>query len=809
MLYSTHISLDGQWTLYYAANKIVKKTFPKDALLTEAVLAETGFEKIPAQVPGNFELDMHRAGLIDDPFYACGTIEAQRFENLHLFYTRRFTLDKVDEDTFLCFDGIDTIADIFVNGQLVGKCDNMLIPWEFDSTGLRVGENEILIHITPAHIAARAYPLPVSSHHHACGYDSIWIRKAPHMYGWDIMPRALSGGIWRSCRVEQRLPDRIDDLFVYTHDLSADHKRGTFGFFWNLTVSEDLLDDYRLSIEGACGDSTFHWTQKRLTKHTASKCQVNVNDPKLWWPRHYGEANLYEIKATLWYKDQPVFEKELTAGLRTIELERTSITDEQGSGQFLFRINGKPIFWQGTNWVPVDAYHSRDKERLPQILPMLTDCECNCVRCWGGNVYEDDIFYEFCDKNGIMVWQDFSHACGINPQVPEYCNRFYTEVETIVKRLRNHTSIVLWAGDNEVDACYRWSGGYVQRDPNNNILTRQVIPQVLNAHDFTRPYLPSSPYIDEAAFAAMKGSGTEQGAISEGHLWGPRDYFKGYYYSHSICHFASETGYHGCPSPASLKKYIRPAQLWPWRKYPKDHPKYDVPHDDWTCHSASWALDGEDGCCYRIRLMTNQVKTLFTDFREDEAALGLDKYAMASQISQAEAKKYFIERFRVTKWRRTGIIWWNLIDGWPQISDAVVDYYGVKKLAYHYIKRSQAPLCFIFDEPKDGVLPLHAVSDLQSDVAVRFTVTDLVTGEELVAASTIAKNNASEVVYKKPMLPEEKHFYLIRWSYVDGSGNTVEGCNHFVTNVKDLELDTYLGWMETAGFMGEFSGFEE
>lgn len=798
MLNNKRISLCGDWSLYYIENKPFKKSglYPT----TAAELSDTGWHKINAKVPGNFELDFERAGICGDPFYACNTIELEKYENLHLFYTKNFELDfEPDENTFLCFEGIDTIADIFVNGVLVGRTDNMLVPFEFDKNTLRKGMNEILIHIIPSHIAARDYEVPISSTHHAFGFDSLSIRKAPHMYGWDIMPRALSGGIWRPCYVEQRLENRIDDLFVYTHNLNAEKNYGEMGFFWNLTVAEDEIRDYSLRIHGECGDSKFDRFQKRLW-HTGGRCVIGISNAKFWWPRNYGDPNLYDITATLYYKDEPVYEHKTSVGLRSIELDRTSLTDKDGNGEFCFIINGKKVFWQGTNWVPVDAYHSRDAERLPEILPMLTDLNCNCLRCWGGNVYEDDIFYDFCDRNGIMIWQDFTHACGINPQTDEYCERFQSEVEKVVKRLRNHTSIIVWAGDNEVDACYRWTGGYVKRDPNNNRLTREVIPKVLNAHDFTRPYIPSSPYIDETAFEYIKNGGAEN--ISEQHLWGPRDYFKGSFYKGSICHFASETGYHGCPSPESLKRYIRPEQLWHWRKDPEND---RIPKDDWCCHSACAALDGEDGNCYRIRLMSNQVKTLFPEFKEKEIEYGLDKFAYASQISQAEAKKYFIERFRVTKWRRTGIIWWNLIDGWPQISDAIVDYYGVKKLAYHYIKRSQQQLCLIFDEPENGVLPLYIASDLRCDVNVKYKVTDLVTDKVIVESAALAKSDESVLIYNKPMEDGEKHFYFIEWEY-ELDGKVISGTNHYVTNIIDLDYDEYMGWIKKVGF-DEFEGF--
>ena len=776
-------SLNGAWTLAYADNKTF--TAQKPDFSTIAGVRAAGWKEVPATVPGNFEIDLQRAGVIEDPFMGTNTIDCRRFfEYLHLVYYRTFTLDRdPDADTILRFEGIDTVATVYVNGVPVGCPDNMLIPWEFHGDDLRKGENEIVVHIVPAVIAQRDYEVPYETTELG-GRQLVSIRKAPHMHGWDIMPRLISGGIWRPCAVVFRAADRIDDVFAHAKNVNAAESKATLVFTCHVTTADDEIENYRVRVEGRCGDSTFSATSGALARRDVS-VSAWVGNAKLWWPHNYGEPNVYDCTATLLYKDEPVFTRPLTAGIRTVELERTSTTDEEGHGEFCFRVNGKKVFWMGSNWVPVDALHSRDRDRLPAILPMLSDLGCNCLRCWGGNVYEDDFFYDWCDRHGIMIWQDFTMACCYNPQDEDFRTRLAYEVMTVVKRLRSHPSIVLWAGDNEVDSCFRGA-----HDPNNNVLTRRVIPDVLHVWDETRPYLPSSPYIDEEAYRTGKPT-------SENHLWGPRDYFKSDFYAKSVCHFASETGYHGCPSPDSLKRYIHPDQLWPWRSAPDS----DLPKPDWGCHSSAVATDGSDYCVWRIRMMSNQVKVLFDAVPEE-----LDDFARASQISQAEAKKFFIERFRVTKWRRTGIIWWNLIDGWPEISDAVVDYYGCKKLAYHYIKRSQQPLCLIFDEPAGGVLPLHAVSDLQQDVTIRYTLRDLTTGETLREAEAAVTANQSVPLFDKPFTEGEQHFYLMTWEY-DLGGRTVRGVNHYMTGLRNVNLAQYLGYMEKAGFGGEFSGF--
>ena len=217
----------------------------------------------------------------------------------------------------------------------------------------------------------------------------------------------------------------------------------------------------------------------------------------------------------------------------------------------------------------------------------------------------------------------------------------------------------------------------------------------------------------------------------------------------------------------------------------------------WLYHSASPEL--KSNYTYRIRLMANQVTTLFGGSVPNTLA----DFAKASQISQAEAKKYFIERFRVTKWRRTGIIWWNLIDGWPQFSDAVVDYYGIRKLAYHYIKRSQNPVLLAFDEPEDGEITLCAVNEFSYDKTLKYTVTDLTAGVKVLSGETSAAAESATRVAKLPIKDGEKHFLYIEWE-MDGKLYS----NHYMTNIIDIDYREYLSYLERVGY-DSFEGFSE
>ncbi|MBR4184855.1 MAG: hypothetical protein IKQ87_03735 [Clostridia bacterium] len=744
------ISLDGIWRGFYGA-------FCRPGVSCAADCA--GMQEIPAAVPGALETDLEAAGILPELFRGENILLTQAWENVHYCLSRTFEYreDPGATDT-LVFEGLDCYAEVFVDGRLLGRFDNMLIPHRIPLGCLTNGAHELFVHFIPAAVAARRYDVEPYEGAQRTEFDSLHTRKAAHMYGWDIMPRAVSCGIWRHVYLERLPAAHIRDIFAYT--VSANEERARVRIVFNTDVGGADIRRYAVRITGACGDSVFTY-EDRLW-HTGYAFTRDIGRPKLWMPRNAGEPHLYTLTAELLEDGETVDTLETKFGVRTVALDRTSTTDREGHGEFCFRINGQKVFAMGTNWVPVDAFHWRDEERLPAILPMLDDLGCNIVRCWGGNVYENDLFYDWCDAHGIMVWQDFSMACGVYPQDAEFLSAIREEVTAVVKRLRNHPSIVLWAGDNECDCAYAWGGE--DRDPNANRITREAIPEALRVTDYSRPYLPSSPYIDEEAYRT-------KGEISENHLWGPRDYFKGDYYRNTVCHFASETGYHGCPSPGSLAKYISPDHLWPC-----------LGDREWLVHAAT--MDGREDSPYgyRIRLMWNQVETLFG--KGTEATADLASFSLASQISQAEAKKYFIERFRLSKWRRTGIIWWNLIDGWPQISDAIVDYYLDKKLAYSYIKRSQKPFCLMFDEPADGRLDLYAVNDTRETKSFTYTVEDDA-GHVILSGSAEVPSDVSAPIASIPAT-DEKRYFLLRWD--DGEAR---GLNHYFANIRDIDFGYY------------------
>ena len=723
----------------------------------EQDLANAPTIHLTATVPGCVQLDLSEQGYLPQDLYMGENIlQAEAYEGYEWWYERTFDAPEETSNVYLVLEGVDCLAEYFLNGIKLGESDNALIAHEFKLDGLlRDGTNTLTVHLRSALIEGqnRDYPLKLLSSD--MNIEARYLRKPPHSYGWDIMPRAVTAGLWRDVRIEIRDAIYPTQIYVYPY-------RGTYRFYYTLDCDWRAMTDVRLEINGSCGaDSTFSASVPCTKKF--GYFLFSIKNPKLWFPYGYGEPNIYDGTLRIYRGDDLVHEESFHFGIRTVELERENALMGK-KGQFRFLINGVEILCKGSNWVPMDAFHCRDAERYEKALALVKDIGCNILRCWGGNVYEDHAFFDFCDRNGIMVWQDFAMACVSYPETEEFKQALAKEATAVIRKLRMHPSLILWAGDNEVDACVRLY------DPSTNTLTRRILADCVEQNDLGRPYLPSSPYISPEEHEAGAMSQRIGTPLVEDHLWGPRDYFKSEFYRGSAARFVSEAGYHGCPSMKSIRKFITPDRVWPYHNNP-----------EWILHSSD--QKGNDS---RVMLMEKQVRQLFGEIPTDP-----ELYVLASQISQAEAKKYFIERIRVGRPHKTGIIWWNLLDGWPQMSDAVVDYYYEKKLAYWYIKRSQAPFTIAADELQYWSLPLYACNDTLRERHGHLTVTDALTDETLYEGSFVAPANTSTLIARLPIYYSEQRMLIFRW---DADGE--RGINHYLCGTPAFSLDTYREWMK-------------
>ena len=750
--------LDGNWTLIHFEEGSRHVAHP-DAL------AACGLPALPAQVPGSVELDLMRAGELPDIYQGDNIHRLRSLESHEWWYRSSFPAPaiQVGQRIDLVFEGLDCLATIWLNGIEIGAAANMLIAHRFDVTHqLRPGaDNELVVRLRSVVNVARQRMPDACESHFLTNWELAAVRKAPHMAGWDIAPRLLSAGIWRPVILEVHEPTEIADLFYHTQRTSESGAQ--LGVQYHFATDARQIDGFALRFAGVCGDHRF--VEEFPVPYVSGQRAFQIPGARLWWPRGYGESALYEITCELLHAGQVVATRTDKIGLRTLTLHRTEVTDASG-GEFRFDCNGTPILVKGSNWVPMDCLHARDADRYAAAIDLAADLGCNMLRCWGGNVYEDHAFFDLCDAAGIMVWQDFAFACARYPQTPEFLETVRQEVEAVVRKLRNHSALAVWCGDNECDEAYGWGGDNL--DPAQNRLTREVLPQVVHRCDPYRPFVPSSPY--RAPAQVQRGG---RALLPEEHLWGPRDYFKSQYYLDSKAHFIGEIGYHGCPNVSSLRKFLDADKLWPWRD-----------NSQWITHCSD-PIPGGGPYRYRVQLMANQIRNLFGADAEN-----LEDFALLSQISQAEAKKFFIEMVRLQKWRKTGVLWWNLIDGWPQFSDAVVDYYYGKKLAYHYIRRVQAPVCLMISEPADGQVRVVAGNDSRKDAAGSYRVWDADTNQTLLEGDFHASANTNCDLGTIRAASDEQRLFLLEWT-ADGH----KAGNHYLLGKPPFVSARYRQWL--------------
>ncbi|MBR7003534.1 MAG: glycoside hydrolase family 2 [Bacteroidales bacterium] len=763
------ISLNGTWNLEFWEQEDVPVSNPSE-------VATLNTTKLSATVPGNVELDLLAAGMIDDPSVGNNIYKLRPYEFCQWMYSRHFTAPslKKGQKLILNFEGIDCIADIWLNGENIGSADDAMIAHRFDVTGkAKAGDNLLQVVLRSAVLEAQKQLVGTYSFRHYT--ESVWIRKPRHCYGWDIMPRLVSAGLWRDVSLVVQDPVSISDVQWVTVD--TDPSTGKVSAFVDVQVKypASKIDEVKLRVQLE-KDGRTAYEMERILPTFAWRTEFTLDKADLWWPKGYGDPALYDGTVSIVDEDGSVLASETRkVGFRTVRLDRSEMIKD-GKGEFSFFVNGERIFVRGTNWVPLDGFHSRDAKWVDSTLDMVVDLNCNMIRCWGGNVYEDTPFYDRCDREGIMVWQDFSMAGVIYPQDEEFVSKLRKEIKQVVIKFRGHPSLAIWSGNNENDNSLLWTLPTFHIDPNRDVISRKMIPEVLYEFDPTRPYLPSSPYFSEEAFQ----NGCQRSDLPQDHLWGPRGYYKDSFYKDAQAIFVSEIGYHGAPNIESIEKMFTKDCRFPWTKDGDWN-------DEWMTKSVRplpFFVEFEG----RNDLMTKQINLLF-GFRPKT----LEDFVAASQSTQAEAMKYFVEKFRGERFRRTGIIWWNVRDGWPIVSDAIVDYYNSKKLAYTYLWNAQRTVCVLVNDEEGGVLPLRAVNDSFTPAEGKVKVTDVESGRVLYNGKFSVGSNDRSLVAGLPV-PTGQGVLLIEY---ETGGQRFR--NHYLYGAPPFDFKSYQRWMNKAG----------
>ena len=763
------ISLSGtDWTLSYQKHSEFPAVSPAD-------VSARGYSFVSASVPGTVEEALMGAGELSDLSIGTNVEEAWTLEYGDWWFSKDFELSPEDllEVNSLIFHGIDTIAEIFLNGALIGHAQNMFIEHEFRvSEYLRVGSNSLAVHIRSPLRWAESKEYASEYYQVEGSLESLWIRKPAHMYGWDIAPRVVSAGLNRGVELVARPRQRIADWWIETESIDSKSNFATLRLHYRLS---EAPRERSFEIQGclaADADATISFSQTPV--FSAGSIPITVKGAKLWNPRGLGDPSLYFATLELKIDGVVVDKHEAKVGIRTLELNYQQGSDT--ASRFEFIVNGSPIHVMGTNWIQLDYLHSRDSERLAPALRLLTESGVNMVRCWGGNLYEDSAFFEWCDEHGILVWQDFALACARYPQNEEFYKTLEVEAESVIKKYRNHPSLSIWCGSNENDDSYLGFG----LNPDLDHITRNLLPKLVHIHDPKLPYISGSPTYSGEMFSSGEISPPEQ------HLWGPRAYFKAPFYAENEAQFVSEIGFHGMPSLATLRAFLSDVA---------ERPDFENP--EWKSHETHHRRTLPKREYGRNRLMIDQAQLMFGNM---DGLLA--KLIPASQITQAEAKKFFIETSRLNgriskspgdlrRPARTGVIWWNLLDCWPQTSDAVVDYYFRKKLAYFYVQLSQQPLCIMVSEAQGWEHRVFAVNDSNWHGAVDFKIFKLGIADPVLCDRFELRSDERILpIGTLPLANSSEDVYFIEWS-----ADQVRGHNHYVAVAPPWDLEHYLNFV--------------
>lgn len=668
-------------------------------------LATPGFDDrfwLTAKVPGDVHSTLIERNIIDHPYFGHNDIKSRWIEDEEWWYRGQFNYEvteKSDERHELIFEGLDTFATVFVNGLEVGTTNNMLMAHAFDVTRIiRNGWNCIAVKFDPLRKHHEQKELFQWSSYTK---ERPWIRKAAMNFGWDWGPRMVTVGIWGAVRIERKSVAKLNSVFARTADASRDEATVLIDVEVK-AYSKHLHLDCEIILLDQAGQRVAE--DRIAVEGTTASVDLVLNSPQLWWTHDLGQPYLYELQVHLFADGQQVDSRQQTLGIRTLELE---LQDENDNPSFAFLLNGVKVFAKGANWIPVDHFiGSAPDARYCELIDLAVEGHMNMLRVWAGGIYEKDVFYSECDRRGVLVWQDFAFA---NALFPDYNRDFMDNVrkEIIynVKRLRNHASLALWCGNNEIDWLYdmKSSSGDITSPFYGRSIYHELIPEVLAELDDSRAYWPSSPY-----------GGNDDNDPNEGdrHNWQvwhgsvyPRQFgdrpvldysiagvtFKNFKKDFTL--FNSEFGMHASANRYTLEKNIPAGQFY-WGSVEMAYRNKDTNHQ-----KGILLMEGYTGSPENI-----------------------EEYMNYSMLTQAEGLKYGVEHYRRNKKRTSGTLIWQLNDSWPGTSWSMIDYELLPKASYYYAKKFYHPLLLSVEHEPGEPLQVWVVNDTLESYAGKVTL---------------------------------------------------------------------------------------
>lgn len=639
---------------------------------------------LDATVPGCCMATLLEHALIPDPFYQENEQLVKQWFDYDYAYQRSFTVDsdllKNDRIT-LVLEGLDTLADVTLNGLLILQADNMHRTWRVDiKDSLRDGENKIAIvfHSPNRYVAERIAQADVNFP--ACGSmeGNNYIRKAHSMFGWDWGPQLPNCGIWRDIYIEASTGAYLTDIYPVQH-----HENGSVSVDVHVEAAD--VPQQKTVIARAvltAPDGTCYSSQAPLTGKVT--LPITVENPQLWWPNGLGAHPLYTLTVQLEDTGTPLDEKSMRIGLRTIQLCQEIDADGKGA-EFAFAVNGYRFFSTGSNYIPEDNFLSRiTPERTRKLIADCAWANHNMIRVWGGGYYPSDAFFDACDEYGILVWQDLMFACNVYELDEAFEETTTAEVIDNVKRIRHHASLALWCGNNEIE--WGWQEWFpiltpsVARKNDYTIMFEYLYKKLVNKYDPATTYIASSP----SSNYQMIGYKTTNAYLPNSHNVGDTHYY--------------DVWLHGAPVKEYRNHRFRFLSEFSVQSMPAMKTLQQVTaEEDWNLFSP--VMDSRQ----KSNLGNGQLMYyVAADYRypKDFASL-----VYATQLMQAFAVPCAVEHLRRDRPYSMGALYWQTNDIWPGISGSSVDYYGRYKALHYVVRHAYAPFTasILDEETKMGV----------------------------------------------------------------------------------------------------------
>lgn len=621
-------------------------------------------ESVDMQIPGTVLSGLLAAGKIKDPFYRTNEDATRALFWKDYVFTRTFDVDEellAQQHIVLVCEGLDTLAEISINGTFLAKTDNMHRTWKFQAKKLlHPGKNEIQIVFRSVLRFIEDYPYEAHKkiNYIPCGSmkGKQLLRKAHSMFGWDWGPQTIDAGIFRDIYLQGYSHARIEDIRIHQQ-----HAKNV-SVQTSITLSESVPGQ-KLCVE-LSEDGADKPLQTKLCKTNAdgvAAVDFVIENPKLWWPNDYGDQPLYIVRTTLLDEDGTSLESiTRRIGLRTLTISQEK--DEWGN-EFAFCVNGVKIFTRGGNYIPDDCLYTRITEKkLDYILESCRRAHFNCVRVWGGGYYPSDAFYDLCDEKGLIVWQDLMYACNVYDVTDAFAENCRQETYDNVRRLRHHASLGLWCGNNEIESAWDHWGDFQKETPYLRAdyirLFEEVLPKAVQEADGETFYWHSSP---SSGGCFDNPDDANRGDTHYWDVWHGQKPFTDY--RKYFFRFCSEFGFQSFPCAKTVNSFTLEDDRNIFSRVMESHQKNDAANGKMLYYLSE-----------NLRYPKDLTHLLY-----------------ASQVLQGMAIKYGVDHWRRNRGRCMGTLYWQINDDWPAPSWSSIDYFGRWKALHYMAQKFYAP----------------------------------------------------------------------------------------------------------------------